>query len=224
MVKETTYWNQLKQECCSACQKMPPPRLFSCSRCHCSLYCGVDCQRSDWPAHKKICKRQKKALEFILKDITAHSNVTSTDKFILACRLALGQSSGDLALNVKKAVELYQEAVDSDRTIVGGHPIAMLHLAIHYERGIGVEQDYDKAFDLYNRILNHNQGGEENVRPALLACSRFYKLGLGSVQVDEEEARKYAMFAQSNIESKTEFDHMLQWWDAKKDSLLPNKE
>ncbi len=177
-------------------------------------------QRSDWPVHKKICKRQKKELDFILED-AALGDTTSTDKFILALRLAIGQG-GDI-LNVKKAVEIHQKAVDSNHAIVGGHPIAMLHLAIHYERGIGVEQDYGKAFDLYNRILNHVQGGEENVRPALLACSRFYKLGLGSVQVDEEEARKYALFAQSNIESKRQFDHMLQWWEANKDTI-PSEE
>lgn len=152
----------------------------------------------------------------MLKDAN-RSSASSTDKFILATRLALGNLED--VLNVKKAVELYQQAVDSNHAIVGGHPVAMLHLAIHYERGIGVNQDYDKAFDLYNRILQHVQGGEYTVKPALLACSRFYKLGLGSIHVDQEEARKYATLAQSNIESKAEFDHMVQWWEANKDSI-----
>lgn len=58
------------------------------------------------------------------------------------------------------------------------------------------------------------------MRPALLACSRFYREGLGGLEPDEEEARKYAMFAHSNIESKREFQHMLEWWEANKDSIL----
>ena len=38
--------------CCSACGK---DAVKSCSKCHETFYCSVDCQRADWAAHKKVC-------------------------------------------------------------------------------------------------------------------------------------------------------------------------
>jgi hypothetical protein len=42
---------------CGACKKDPqiPKR---CSRCRSIVYCSVECQRSNWPQHKLLCKRK----------------------------------------------------------------------------------------------------------------------------------------------------------------------
>ena len=43
------------RNCCVTCKKIlqTPKR---CSRCHSIVYCSVECQRSDWPQHKLLCK------------------------------------------------------------------------------------------------------------------------------------------------------------------------
>lgn len=30
--------------------------LLKCSRCHSQKYCGAECQKIDWPRHKKVCR------------------------------------------------------------------------------------------------------------------------------------------------------------------------
>eukprot|EP01083_Nonionella_stella_P109201 318175_1 len=45
---------------CSVCSKSRQTvnKLFQCSRCKSNRkYCSVDCQRKDWPKHKKQCKK-----------------------------------------------------------------------------------------------------------------------------------------------------------------------
>ena len=37
-----------------------------CSSCTMAWYCGADCQRSDWKAHKKCCKKLKKGVDLVL--------------------------------------------------------------------------------------------------------------------------------------------------------------
>jgi len=39
---------------CSVCGKAAAP-LKACSRCRDKQYCGRECQRRDWPGHKKTC-------------------------------------------------------------------------------------------------------------------------------------------------------------------------
>jgi hypothetical protein len=42
--------------CASRTSGVPRPQLKLCGRCHLVGYCGVDCQRAHWAAHKDFCK------------------------------------------------------------------------------------------------------------------------------------------------------------------------
>ncbi|XP_061206666.1 putative protein MSS51 homolog, mitochondrial isoform X2 [Neopsephotus bourkii] len=49
---------------CAECRKLPdalpdPKSLRRCKRCQNVYYCGVVCQRANWPLHKKFCKKLK---------------------------------------------------------------------------------------------------------------------------------------------------------------------
>ncbi|KAJ3761284.1 hypothetical protein EV360DRAFT_80398 [Lentinula raphanica] len=45
--------NSLNQ--CALCRSPGKPRLQNCSKCRKVKYCGPECQKKDWPAHKKKC-------------------------------------------------------------------------------------------------------------------------------------------------------------------------
>nr|XP_056722566.1 putative protein MSS51 homolog, mitochondrial [Euleptes europaea] len=49
---------------CVECKKLPeslpnPKSLRRCKRCQNVYYCGSECQRANWPVHKKFCKKLK---------------------------------------------------------------------------------------------------------------------------------------------------------------------
>uniref|UniRef100_A0A8D0H1A3 MSS51 mitochondrial translational activator n=1 Tax=Sphenodon punctatus TaxID=8508 RepID=A0A8D0H1A3_SPHPU len=49
---------------CVECKKVPdalpnPKSLRRCKRCQNVYYCGSECQRANWPVHKKFCKKLK---------------------------------------------------------------------------------------------------------------------------------------------------------------------
>jgi len=128
-----------------------------------------------------------------------------TSLFIMATRLAT--EIGD----PKLAVELYEKAAGMEAPCEGGHPTAMVHLAYHYEHGIGTKQDFAKAFQWYSRILSHPFPGGENVSPTFLGLSRLYRDGLG-VAKSKEMADKYAAFSESNAGTPEEIAHLEHWW------------
>eukprot|EP01069_Polyplicarium_translucidae_P004116 Polyplicarium_translucidae@DN2498_c0_g1_i2.p1 len=45
-----------KKVVCCGCHQ-PLETKLSCSRCDAVYYCGLSCQRDDWPHHKTLCKR-----------------------------------------------------------------------------------------------------------------------------------------------------------------------
>jgi hypothetical protein len=46
----------LASHVCAHCNVLLP-RLLFCSACKSSYYCGINCQKLDWPLHKTKCKR-----------------------------------------------------------------------------------------------------------------------------------------------------------------------
>ena len=56
--------------------------------------------------------------------------------YILGHRLGIGDEG--VPRNPVLACKLYEAATNVQTPIPGGHPTAMLHLALHCERGIGV--------------------------------------------------------------------------------------
>ncbi|KAH0149611.1 hypothetical protein KCU67_g10993, partial [Aureobasidium melanogenum] len=50
---------------CEVCLE-EKPKLVTCGRCGNRKYCGVACQRKDWPTHKHSCQ-PKKQPSWILK-------------------------------------------------------------------------------------------------------------------------------------------------------------
>ncbi|OCT61810.1 putative protein MSS51 homolog, mitochondrial [Xenopus laevis] len=51
---------------CAQCKKLPsllpdPRSMRRCKRCQNVYYCGSECQRENWPSHKKFCRKLKLA-------------------------------------------------------------------------------------------------------------------------------------------------------------------
>lgn len=47
---------------CNQCSRIYPEN--GCSRCHTVLYCGLPCQKADWPNHKLRCGKEVGAVEW----------------------------------------------------------------------------------------------------------------------------------------------------------------
>lgn len=51
-LSQNTFQNAQTCPVCKATVK----KLQRCSGCHFAKYCGLECQKKDWPKHKKVCK------------------------------------------------------------------------------------------------------------------------------------------------------------------------
>ncbi|TCD65878.1 hypothetical protein EIP91_002038 [Steccherinum ochraceum] len=51
-----TYTFPLARTCLYCKNDSSEQQMSRCSRCRLSRYCGTQCQRADWPRHKKVCK------------------------------------------------------------------------------------------------------------------------------------------------------------------------
>eukprot|EP00588_Corethron_pennatum_P022536 CAMPEP_0194329192 /NCGR_PEP_ID=MMETSP0171-20130528/47354_1 /TAXON_ID=218684 /ORGANISM="Corethron pennatum, Strain L29A3" /LENGTH=148 /DNA_ID=CAMNT_0039089841 /DNA_START=176 /DNA_END=622 /DNA_ORIENTATION=+ len=130
--------------------------------------------------------------------------------FILALRLGIGD---EMPRDPVLACKLYEAATEVERPIAGGHPVAMLHLGLHCERGIGTEQDDAQAYRWYKRVIEHEHPGEDATKHALLALSRYHATGLGGAHKSEELAVKYLAFSGSNPENAEEIKGLEKWWE-----------
>lgn len=70
-------------------------------------------------------------------------------------------------------------------TELGDEYLAPYYLAECYEKGIGVEVDENSA------VMYYTMSAECGNIPSMLALSRIYKEGLGSIEKDEQKSAKY---------------------------------
>lgn len=221
------YASRLKPIGCGHCGVVSPA-LKNCTRCRSVRYCNSNCQKADWKEHKKRCKEAKTSKEFwytesdrLFEKAKNPRGMVATNMFIVGCRLGIGDSS---PTEHELACKLYEKATTLDAPCEGGHPVAMLHLALHYERGLGVPQSYDKAYQYYDMTTKHPEPGED-VSDAFKALSRFHKKGLGGVEQSEELCLKYLTFSQSNPENAKELEHLERWWeDGGREQIMKVKE
>ena len=211
------YASELKPIGCGHCGAVSSA-LKNCTACHCVRYCNVGCQKADWKKHKKDCAEAKKSLSFwhneadrLFEKAKEPRGMVATDMFIVGSRLGIGDST---PTDHTLVCRLYEKAATLDEPCPGGHPDAMLHLALHYERGLGMPQSHDKAYQYYNMITKHPHPGEEVLSDALKALSRFHAEGLGGAEQSEELSLKYLAFAQSNPESAEELEHIERWYES----------
>ena len=204
-------------------------KLRQCTACKAIKYCGVDCQSEDWRRrHKKECKNMKakkvrcEEIVRINLEKAAESQMGATSLFILGERLGVGDEQ--VPMEPELACKLYERAVTLQSPFPDGHPIAMLHLALHYERGIGVEQNQEKAHQYYKSVIEHSHPGEETLRAAFLALSRFHRDGLGGAEKSMTLAAKYLTMSKSNAESPREIKHLENWWEANGADLVDDDE
>ena len=84
-----------------------------------------------------------------------------------------------------------------------GHAAALWQLGRMYATGDGVEKDEAKAFQIYSRIANEHADDNPRsadsrfVSDAFVALGRFYRDGLGGVEVNQNRARRFFSYAAS---------------------------
>ena len=152
-------------------------------------------------------------------DLNDRRNATALWEWGL--RLSIGD---DTPINHELACDLYKAATKVEDPIKGGHPIAMLHLALHHEKGLGVEQSYAEAYKYYKMALEHPMPGEDVAKPALLALSRYHKDGLGGAIQSKDLEMKYLAMSKSNPEGAEELRHLENWWETQGRDLIMKDE
>lgn len=53
---------------CTTCQKAEK-KMFRCTQCAITYYCSAQCQRQQWPVHKKQCAKMKQCEEYLRKEV-----------------------------------------------------------------------------------------------------------------------------------------------------------
>jgi TPR repeat protein len=150
-----------------------------CGGCKRLRYCGVACQRSDWPAHKPQCKAWR----------------AEADVEVVA---AGGCPLGD----VKAQGVAIQKWIESERTLAstraaaeGGDIAAQFVLGECFRDGEGgASKNLALALSWYRRAASCN------VAAAQLIFGQFHEQGVGGLTIDPAEgARLYALAAAQGL-------------------------
>ena len=89
--------------------------------------------------------------------------------------------------NYEMAYNCYAKAVE-----LGDEYLAAYHLAECYENGIGTESDENAA------VLYYTMSAEKGNIASMLALSRIYEEGLGSIEKDQQKSNKYLFMSGIN--------------------------
>jgi hypothetical protein len=68
-----------KQRADTAAVDAAPASLLRCSRCRCARYCNAECQRADWPQHKRECPVTQQ-LQAQCEDVVACAEVLTAGR------------------------------------------------------------------------------------------------------------------------------------------------
>jgi hypothetical protein len=81
--------------CASRVRGVPRPPLMLCGRCHLASYCGDNCQRAHWPAHKSYCRANALASPASAAPVVIDEAVGAFQQMATA---AVGNASGPIAM------------------------------------------------------------------------------------------------------------------------------
>ena len=106
---------------------------------------------------ENIARRDPDEVDEPMNINNTNNTANSINLYILVHRFGIGDEG--VPRNPVLACKLYEAATNVQTSILGGHPTAMLHLALHYERGISVSNghvDHEKAFALYQAVVEQS--------------------------------------------------------------------
>ena len=104
-----------------------------------------------------IARRDLDEVDVPMDTNNTNNTVNSINLYILGHRFGIGDEG--VPRNPVLACKLYEAATNVQTPIPGGHLTVMLHLTLHYERGIGVSNghvDHEKAFALYQAVVEQS--------------------------------------------------------------------
>eukprot|EP00956_Cyclotella_meneghiniana_P028156 scaffold64941_cov77-Cyclotella_meneghiniana.AAC.9 len=192
---------------CASCGKADA-NLKACKACMMVKYCGVDCQVAHRSAHKKACKKRKRAAELIDEKLFAQPPAreecpicmitlpcSDEESFYMACcgktlckgcRYCLTREHCPFCNTVSSEGKI---KMLTKRVEIFNDPEAMNTLGLCYDKGQnGFPVDQSKAFELYQRASELGcDGADYN-----LGCSYFNGLG---VQANEKKAAHHWQIA-----------------------------
>jgi len=87
-------------QACVVCEKAG--RLKVCQGCKCVSYCSAECQKADWPAHKKSCKMLKSARTLKKTDVGPDASIRLRN-YAASCHFLQGQHKLETGNHAKSA-------------------------------------------------------------------------------------------------------------------------
>jgi hypothetical protein len=102
-----------------------------CSSCKSVVYCGAECQKNHWAAHKEACKSLKSSTEpaSAPKKVMDYSPIVADRKLMDLCKAV---KEGDLTMVILELKELKELKVDINGCLDGMEEVTPLKLAAQY--------------------------------------------------------------------------------------------
>ena len=186
-------------------------KLKACTACKLVKYCNRECQIAHRPQHKKECRKRAAELHDIelFKQPPPREDcpicfvrlplVTTGFRYRSCCgkvicngciRAPIYDDQGNIVDNRKcpfcRMPPPRSEVENINKRVEAGDPLAIYNMGNWYRGGMhGFPQDMDKAMELWQRA------GDRGYPVAYCNIGYAYKMGQGSIEVDEGKARHY---------------------------------